>query len=1012
MRTVFVRAAWIWLALRAAWTFAAPDPLLQTLTGSSPDYVVTTWQMPHGLPSDRVRAVLPTRDSHIWVATFNGAAQFDGIRFRQYNEANTPALRNSLVNCLFEDPAARLWMGSDTGEITWRDQDGFHALAVPANWPSWPVEHFARAADGTLWVLNRDGWMLRIRNLESTVVNGGKTVARYSDLVSDNEGRIWAVRYGGVLMQLADGHEVDAGTAPPRTRGYRNIAPARRGGLWVRDGHWLRRWDKGEWVEDLGNHSWTADQAVVLYEATDGQVWVGTRDAGAFVVMSDGSEQRINRANGLAHDLISSINEDREGNIWIGTDGGGLGMLRRRALFMINPPDLWQRRAVLSVSPSRDGSLWIGTEGAGVYRLRDGQFTRLSATNSPTAGDVRTAVQDREGRLWVGTQGAGLLLGEGDQLQRLTQQDTRIIMPDLLYAIYEDRAGALWLGSQNGLLCLKDHEWSRLGGDLYRCEVRCLTETPDGTVWVGMRGGGLARYQKGKFTQYLRPQGLPCEYVWALFGDSDGSVWIGTPGAGLIRWRDGSFDTFTTRQGLPSDYICSIQGDEKGKLWIGSYAGIFEVAKSDLERCSRGDIAAVNCLVLDTSDGLSSLEMSGGNQPSACMTADGRLWFATSGGLAMVDPGRVRPNPLPPPVSLEEMLVDGKPLPLNGERQNRPGERVPPGSGQIEFRYTALSFCAPQRVRFRYRLENVDAEWVEAGTRRSAYYSRLRPGNYRFQVIACNNDGAWNEEGAVVPLIVLPFFWQTWWFGPSCWLFGALSLGGVVVAVLRRRHRGRIMALERARLLERERGRIARDLHDDLGSGLTDIGMTSALGQEPAVPAEEAREYFREIRQRSNEMVAALDEIVWAVNPKNDDLSSLTAYFSQFAEGFVRLTPVRCSFEIPGQLPRLALNAEHRHSLFLAFKEALQNTVTHSHATSLRVRISVRDDALEIILEDNGRGFPTNTPKAGADGLRNMRERLEQLGGYCDIRSVSEQGTRVTFVVPIKGNATRWASSP
>src|SRR5580700_3038963 len=198
MRTVFVRAAWIWLALRAAWTFAAPDPLLQTLTGSSPDYVVTTWQMPHGLPSDRVRAVLPTRDSHIWVATFNGAAQFDGIRFRQYNEANTPALRNSLVNCLIEDPAARLWMGSDTGEITWRDQDGFHALAVPANWPSWPVEHFARAADGTLWVLNRDGWMLRIRNLESTVVNGGKTVARYSDLVSDNEGRIWAVRYGGV----------------------------------------------------------------------------------------------------------------------------------------------------------------------------------------------------------------------------------------------------------------------------------------------------------------------------------------------------------------------------------------------------------------------------------------------------------------------------------------------------------------------------------------------------------------------------------------------------------------------------------------------------------------------------------------------------------------------------------------------------------------------------------------------------------------------------------------------
>ena len=381
---------------------------------------------------------------------------------------------------------------------------------------------------------------------------------------------------------------------------------------------------------------------------------------------------------------------------------------------------------------------------------------------------------------------------------------------------------------------------------------------------------------------------------------------------------------------------------------------------------------------------------------------------------------------LPPPVRLEEVVVDGDslpwadsvPKPTLAEKGSaeppvvgpatpagnapEPVLRVPAGSGQIELRYTGLSFSAPQRVRFRYRLEKVDSEWVNAGGRRSAYYSHLAPGKYRFQVIACNNDGVWNERGAEVILAVLPHYWQTWWFVPGCWLGGICLVGTAVITTLRRRHRRRIEALERARLVERERGRIARDLHDDLGSGLTDIGTTSALGQHPSVSLDEAREYFGEISQRSNDMVMALDEIVWAVNPKNDDLASLATYFSQFAEHFVRLTPMRCRFEIPEKLPRLPLNAEQRHSLFLAFKEALQNAVKHAAATSLRVSITVASGTLTIILEDDGRGFGAGEPKAGADGLRNMRERLEQLGGRCEIVSAPGHGTRVIFRVPVR----------
>ncbi len=789
------------------------------------------------------------------------------------------------------------------------------------------------------------------------------------------------------------------------------MAGARHGGLWVRDGNRLRRWDNGQWIEDRGTHSWTTKRGVILYESATGDVWVGTGDDGVFIVALGGSERHINRANGLGHDLVSCITQDLEGNIWVGTDGGGLELLRPRVLTMVSPPNIGQHPAILSVSPAQGGGVWVGTEGAGVYKLRDGQFTKLGTVNRSGAADIRTALQDRSGQLWIGTQGAGLLQGDDTALHPV--QATVKLMP-LFYALYEGSAGAIWMGTQDGAVLFQNGQWSRLGLDLYRAEVRCITETPDGAIWIGMRGGGIARYEAGKFTQYLRPNGLPYEYIWSLFADKEGSVWIGTPGKGLIRWREGVFDNFTTRSGLPSDFICNIQADASGHLWIGSYAGIIKVAKAELERCARDPGSSLDCSVLDMNDGLTSLELAGGNQPSACATSDGRLWFATSGGLAVVDPARMRRNNLPPPVRIEEVLADGKPAPLRlpppaSDAAPAPAAVVaPPGSGSIEFRYTALSFSAPQRVHFRYKLEKIDAGWVEAGTRRVAYYSHLPPRDYRFRVIACNNDGVWNTEGAAISVTLLPFFWETWWFSPLCWAVGALLAGAIILSIMHGRHRRHVETLQRAQLVERERGRIARDLHDDLGSGLTDIGMTSALASTSSVSMAEARDFFQEISRRSNELVNALDEIVWAVNPKNDNLNSLASYFCQFAERFLRATPIACRFEIPAVLPNLPLNAEQRHNLFLAFKEALLNVVKHSGAASLRLSIRADDRTLRLVVEDDGKGFTEGAPRPGADGLRNMRERLRQLGGRCDVSSAPNTGARVVFTISL---ATRASAS-
>jgi signal transduction histidine kinase/ligand-binding sensor domain-containing protein len=923
------------------------------------------------------------------------------VAFRRFNDANTPPLRNSLVNSLFEDHAGRLWTGSDTGEITWRDSAGFHPVVVPPKWHNSPVDRFAEDAGGDLWAVNRDGVMLRFRDCECQGLSQDFTNWQYSDLTVDGHGQVWAVRFGGALFRLQGDSAMPDGP-PPILDQYRDVARARQGGIWVRDGPRLRRWDHGQWVEDRGTHSWTTKRGVVLDEDRQGDVWVGTAEEGVFVVNADASEHVINLSNGLGAFRVSQITSDEEQNVWIGTDGGGLQLLRRRALFMIGLPSQWQGRALLSVSPASDGGLWVGTEGAGVLKLKEGHFSSFKSPALPAAGEVRCVLESRGGRVWAGTQGFGLLTNNdaGDFVSVAVPQ-----LPErlrLFYTLYEDKEGAVWMGTQFGLARYFDGQWSRLGTNLQRAEVRSIGQTPDGAIWAGMRGGGIARYQNGQFTQFQHPQGLGYEYIWCLLGDADGSVWIGTPGAGLLRWKDGAFSGFTTRDGLPSDFICNIQDDGAGHFWIGSYAGIFRVDKSQLQPMNGPPL---DCLLLDASDGLTSLEIAGGNQPSACRTADGRLWFATSGGLAMVDPSQIRLNRLPPPVQLVEVLVDGKPA-LNktlGAANPSTHESIvaPPGFGSVEFRYTALSYSPPQRCRFRYRLDGLDSDWIDAGTRRSAFYSRLPPRQYSFQVIACNGNGVWNNAGAVISFTVLPYLWERWWFEPLVALAGLCLVTAVVLAAVRQRHRRRMEVLDRARAVDRERLRIARDLHDDLGGGLTEISLTSALAQDQSLPSNEVREYVREITARSAEMVNALDEIVWAVNPKNDDLNSLVTYFCQYAGRFLQSASLSCRIEIPPQLPARPLSAERRHNLFLAFKEALHNVVKHSAASSFRLSVALESRTLRMELADNGRGFSEPAEGAKGDGLRNMRERLQQIGGGCEIASVPGQGTSLVFTLPL-----------
>jgi signal transduction histidine kinase len=437
------------------------------------------------------------------------------------------------------------------------------------------------------------------------------------------------------------------------------------------------------------------------------------------------------------------------------------------------------------------------------------------------------------------------------------------------------------------------------------------------------------------------------------------------------------------------------------------------VTQRELDAVADGRAARVQAIAFGRDEAVPVLQANVGHAPAALRSRDGRVWFSTRSGLAAVSPARLPPNRLPPPVYLERVAVDGVAVALPGGAESWPeaGARPAPRSGvpvlelapghrKAEFDYTALSFAAPENVRFRHQLEGFDEGWVESGTARSAGYPRLPAGRYRFRVVACNNAGVWNETGAALSFVVQPFVWQTWWFRALAVAAFAGAVGALVRRASFRRLRARVEVLQQQAALHQERTRIAKDIHDDLGASLTQISLLSELARQDAREPDRVAEHTGQISSTARQVSKSLDEIVWAVNPRNDTLAHLLDYAGQYAVDFLRAAGVRCRVDFPDHPPPRVVPADVRHNLFLIVKEALHNVAKHGGATEVRIGAVLTDTALRVTVEDNGRGLPSLPPDAQADGLRNMRQRAQEIGGTCAVTGNEGQGTRVRIEVP------------
>jgi signal transduction histidine kinase/ligand-binding sensor domain-containing protein len=983
----FLAALWAGVAINRLTAAETPN------TWDTSGYAVTRWEMKDGLPLNKVRAVAQTTDGYLWVGTFNGLARFDGVRFTVFDVANTPGLRHNGIESLGVDAAGGLWVGDTAGGITVLQDGRFSPLDLPAAWPAKPVLRLVAARNGPVWAMNDEGMLLALRPGAAPKLI--RLRASPSLFAVDDAGGAWVAQAGQLhRLDEAGGRAEPAGL---RLEGpWQAVFPGRRGGLWILNDDRMRRWQNGEWVEDRGRSPWGTIVLAAFHETRAGQIVAGSFKEGLRILNADGSGERCDEGNGLAHNWVYCVLEDREGTVWVGTGNGGLHGLHPRRVTMIDAPDHWRSSAVLSVTPARGGGLWIGTEGGGVYRMQDGVISNPPVRAGIWQAVANSVLEDRRGRLWVGTWSSGLRYLEQDEFKPAYHAtDGR----NVVLTVFESRTGDIWVGTRHGPGRLRDGQWEWFDQEplLQGAVVRCLAEQPDGTMWCGLDGGGIVQIGSAGTRQFRAADGLASDQVRTIFADPDGTVWIGTR-SGLSRYHDGRLASITTRHGLPSDAICQILDSGDGHLWMGSFGGLFRVAKTELNDCADGRSQAVKCLVGDLSSGLATLEMSEQGQPAGCRTSDGRLWFATGKGLALVVPSQVRENPLPPPVRIEDVLVDGDALAISPAQARL---QIPPGGRQFEFRYTGLSLINPGRVGFRYRLDGLHQDWFEAGARRSAYYTQLAPGDYRFFVMARNADGVWNEQGASLAFRVLPYFWQTWWFKSATWIGSTLLVGLTVLTVVRRSARRRLDALERQRALERERGRIARDIHDDLGSNLTRIVMLSESARGGLEKPEDTAAHLTEICQTSRDLTLQLSEIVWAVNPEHDTLDSFANYAGNHARTFLERAGIRCRLGVPITLPALPLDSPLRHNLFLAFKEALHNAAKHADAPAVLVTLALADGRLSLTVQDDGRGFDPTVAAGAGNGLGNMARRLSDIGGRCEIDSAPGRGTRVTFVVPV-----------
>ena len=967
-------------------------------------YVQRTWTTENGLPQNSVTSIVQTRDGYLWLGTFGGLARFDGVQFTVFNTVNTAGIRSNRIRALYEDAEGNLWIGSEHGGLT-RYRDGvFTNYSLRDGLPSTSVLSLAGDASGDVWIGTLEG-LARLHAGVFTRFGSETGVPRTAieTIYPDSRGDLWLGTAGIGLIRYASGIATIYGANNGVHGEVLALHGGRRHTLWVGTRTGLTFFDEDKLRARQSRETHSGGAVTSIYEGAQRTVWVAT-EHGLFRFADDARAQ-FDASERQSPTHLRSVFVDREQNLWIGTDGGGLSRWRRGNLHAYTAAQGLTDRPTMSILQGRDGVIWIGALGGNaLFSYKDGKFSLYPHPHERIESPASLA-QDREGSLWLGDWRYGL-----GRLNIRQYQLKHYIIPglssDVVRALYFDTKGTLWIGTdQTGLYKLKDGQFSnyRVSNGLPGNTVALITEDRSGALWVGTPSG-IGRFKDGMFTTY-RAAGL--SLVRAIHEDDRGALWIGTYGYGLFRFKHGKFVQITTTDGLFDNVTSSILEDSDDNLWISGNRGIFRVARAELDAFADGKRKAVRCVSYGVSDGMVVGETNGGGQPDGLKAQDGKLWFPMIEGAVSIDPEVM--NRQRPPVAIEQVTLEGAALP-HGQPI-----RIPPGKRDLEIHYTALSLSRPEQAVFKYKLIGLDSNWVNAGTRRVAYFPHLPPGVYTFKVIADNGEGVWNENGKSLAIEVLPPFWSAWWFLTlvTLALIGLATLAYRIRAVRWKRAHAAQEAFSRQLLAsqEAERQRIASELHDSLGQSLLIIKNRAVLALTSFSDVESTREQLEEISAGASQAVEEVREISYNLRPYQLDRFGLSKAIKALCIQASKSSGIQITADVDAIDGIFSKEAES--SMYRIVQEAVNNIIKHSEAdqASLVLRHSV--GTLLLNIQDNGRGFQRVAEDNGTDagrtgfGLIGIAERVRMLKGTYSVESPANHGTtiRIRFPVPERAHA-------
>ncbi|MCL4179397.1 MAG: hypothetical protein KJ072_16845 [Verrucomicrobia bacterium] len=1037
------------LALTLAWLAAMHGMARAELPGPLADsgYLLRTWGMEDGLPENSATAIVQTQDGYLWFGTFNGLVRFNGDGFKVFNPANTPQLPSAVIVNLHVDKRDRLWVSTDAGLVV-KDGTQWRALGASEGWAGNYVRTFTERSNGDLLITTFDGYVLAVESDRLTELPPppGERGQGYFGTV-DEMGRWWLAQKGFVGFWNGQRWVSIHDPSPAAGRSTVACTTARGGGVWVLVSRELMRFRGGSEISrlplpQLRGGIWS------MIEDRGTNLWISSYDSGLYQVTPGGDLHNWTNTNGLGTRLVRGAFEDGEGNLWIGSSGDGLRQLTRQRFFQmtsVSPGLLAQ-----AVSPAQGGGLWIACFDAGLFRQDQGGTARIAVPGPNNVSAYGLSVlEDRAGRLWYGEQDGCWWRQDQGGFAAVTLP---VAAGANVRALFQDSQGQVWIATRTGAVVYDGSQFHSLGPEtgLPQGTIVGFGEDLSGALWVA--GSGLVyRQEQGQFSTVRSADGQPLRGVLCFRADANGAMWMGTRADGLIRWQNGNVDRIGLQHGLPQGEVRGLLEDERGYFWMPSNRGIIRASLKQLHAVADRGIPRLEVQLLDQHDGLPSPECSTA-QPGSARDRAGNLWFATQKGVIGINPAGFRLNSQPPPVQIEQ-LTYYLPEAKSGAKEDQmrsasdrfevrltaPFEeplRLPAGSHGLELGFAALSFSAPEKVRFQYRFDGTSPDWKEAVNGRLIRLHLLPPGEYLFRLRAANNDGVWNETGTSLAFSVLPFFWQTWWFrlGTGLLLVGS---GGTLAWA---RSRQRV-----ARALERERlAHETQDLRDELAHasrvstmGLLASGLAHELGQplgailrnaeaaemlmeEQPPDLEEIRAILGDIRHDDQRATGVIDRMRTLLKRRSvertqlsmDDLLREVAALTRFN---VAHCNIQLSLDVPPDLPSVSGDRVQLQQVLLNLfvngiaamsqqpPDRRRLNVQARKTDSTMVTVSVLDSGPGVSAESLARVFEpfySTKPEGMGMGLAVSKTIIEAHHGKIWAENHPEGGACFSFTLP------------